>query len=141
MDRTKSRGAMWGLLALVVTIGLMGSALAGGAALAAKGGNSATGCKGGPKHGCGGTTSTVTLTVSPNPPTTQGFLLSGTGFTPYAAVNFVQSGSATFVMANESGYASTPWVIALPGTYTITAEENTGGGFHQVGSITFNVVQ
>ncbi len=70
MDRTKSRGAMWGLLALVVAIGLLGSALAGGSVLAAKGGPNAT-TSGGP-----------TLTVSPNPVPngTPSIVISGSGF-------------------------------------------------------------
>jgi len=69
MDRTKSRGAMWGLLALVVTIGLMGSALAGGSALAARGGVNAT--ESGPS-----------LTVSPNPVPngSASITISGSGF-------------------------------------------------------------
>src|SRR3990170_4453169 len=69
MDGTKSRGAMWGLLALVVAIGLMGSALAAGPALAARGGVNAS-------------DSGPSLTVSPNPVPlgASSVVMSGSGF-------------------------------------------------------------
>ncbi|HEU4758787.1 MAG TPA: hypothetical protein VFT91_02280 [Dehalococcoidia bacterium] len=131
---------MWGLLALVLAIGIMGSALASGSALAAKGSNINRG--GGKGHGGTPTASTVTMAVSPNPPTGgQTFIVSGTGFAPGAAVNFFLGSGATYAMADQSGYAWTPWTIALPGTYTIGACQFTSKGCQQVGTITFNVVQ
>src|SRR3972149_6788463 len=82
MDRTKRRGAMWGLLALVVAIGLMGSALAAGPALAGKPAPHRPGGNG----GNGGNGSTATLTVSPNPvPAGTAITISGSGLKANAA--------------------------------------------------------
>src|SRR3990170_8054923 len=139
MDRTKSRGAMWGLLALVVTIGLMGSALAGGSALAAKGGNSATGCRGGWKH-CGGTT--ATLTVSPNPvPLGTNITISGSGFganqtvlintshLPSPEVTADGSGNFSFVYDYQYG----------PGNASVQAYVLSGSNWVMVATASFTI--
>lgn len=84
---------------------------------------------------------TVTMTVSPTSPTAgQTFTVSGTGFDPGAPVNFVLGSMAVYTMANQSGYAASPWTIALPGSPTISAKQLTSRGWVQVGSITFTVV-
>ena len=139
MDRTKSRGAMWGLLALVVTIGLLGSALAGGSALAARGGNAAAGCKGGWKH-CGSAPSTATCAVTPNPATLQQVItISGSGFAPYSSVGLTVSGSGGtqvgFAPADGTGNFSTVWSASWPGTETVSAQ--SGGAW---ATCTFQVV-
>jgi len=114
MDRTKSRGAMWGLLALVVTIGLLGSALAGGSALAARGGNHAA------------ATRTATLTVSPNPVAlgATGVVISGsgfpanryvyinTGFLPQPAAMADGSGSFSVTYSHTFNMPETAWMYA-----------------------------
>ncbi len=135
MDRKKL--GFWAPIAVVAAALLM-LAVSTGSVDAAKGGNAAAG-KGGGKPS---PAPTVTMAVSPNPPTGgQAFIVSGTGFTPGAAVNFSLGSSATYAMADQSGYAWTPWTIALPGTYTMGACQFTSKGCQQVGSITFNVVQ
>ncbi len=129
MDRTKSRGAMWGLLALVLAIGLIGSALAGGSALAARGGPNATGCKGGPKH-CGTTPSTATCAAAPNP---LGFgtygTVNGSGFAPNAVVSYSVSwpgGTGMgFVETGDTGSFSMTTYGSVLGTVTATF---SGGG-------------
>ena len=84
---------------------------------------------------------TVVMAVTPNPPiAAQAFIVSGTGFTPLAAVNFVLGGFASYAQADSTGYAWETWTIALPGNYTIVAKEYTSKGWVQVGSITFDVI-
>ena len=126
--------SLTGALAILVAATLLLLALGSAPADAARGGKG---------NGGGANTSapTVTMAVSPNPPTGgQAFIVSGTGFTPGAPVNFVLGGYASYAKADQTGYAWETWTIALRGTYTITAKEYTSKGWVQVGSITFNVV-
>jgi len=132
VTNNKSR-VMMGLMGVMVLGALLFTAIASVDADAAKGSNGARGGKPAPAP-------TATLTVSPNSPTGgQAFIVSGTGFSSGAPVNFVLGSKAVYAMANQSGYAASTWTIALAGTYTISAKELTSKGWVPVGSITFNV--
>ncbi len=136
MFKQKKLVTMAMALILVAAAVTLFSALGDGSALAARGGKG-----GGKGSNAGGTTpSTATLAVSPNPPAAgEVFTVSGTGFTPGAALNFGLGSFAAYTTADQTGYASLPWTIALPGTYTISACQFTSKGCQQVGSITFTV--
>ncbi len=121
MDKGMNRGAVWGLLALVLAIGIMGSALAAGPALAAKGGN---GVRGGGKGHNGGT-STATCSVTPNPlPILTWGTFNGSGFAPTSNIGFTVSGPTGTVMgfltADATGSFSAPFYAgSVAGTYTV----------------------
>lgn len=85
---------------------------------------------------------TATLTVSPNPVPAWGtmYQVSGTGFTPNLAVNFVRGGLVSWAVADASGYAVTSFQSWDPGTYTIEAYQPSGKSWVRVGSVTFQVV-
>jgi len=135
MDTTKSRGAMWGLLALVVAIGLMGSALAAGPALA------------GGKGGGGRTTAGVT--VSPNPaPAGTAITISGSGlkanaahlvgvlgYVPWDQVTTDSTGAFSFTFTRTADPTVFP-----PGTYYVQAKRSTNKGMVTVASTSFTVV-
>ena len=131
MDRTKSRGAMWGLLALVVTIGLMGTALAGGSALAARGGNRAA-------------TGSYAVSVSPNlaPYGTNTFVISGTGYKANSVVSVGVGGMLCcgMVPTDSSGSFSYTWNRTLmPGTYSVGVARLRGSSWVPAASTTFTV--
>ncbi len=135
MEENSGRGAMWGLLALVVAIGLMGSALAGGSALAAKGGNG---------HGHFSlATATATCAVTPDP-TSQWELntISGSGFPADGAVSISvrsESGDIAVGGANtdSTGSFSTTWQGVWLGTNMVTVGDN---GHEALATCTFQVV-
>ena len=96
------------------------------------------GCKGGPKK-C--TDGRVTLWVTPDPVPAWGtvYQVNGKGFRPGAALNFVLGGTATFVVSDADGYASSTWRSWNPGTYTASAKEYIRKGYQLVASVTFEV--
>ena len=132
-ERAKGMASRFVLMALVAL--LVASAFGAGPALAAR------------PAGKGGGKPTpppsVTLTVSPNPVPAWGYIytVSGTGFSPYAAVNFVRGGLVSFVRADSSGNASTTFQSWDPGTVTVNAYQYSGKSWVLAGSVTFNVVQ
>ena len=119
----------------VAVVVLLFAAMSGGPALAGKPAG-----KGGGKPS---PAPTVTMAVSPSPVPGWGavYTISGTGFTPGAAVNFVKDGVAKFAVADANGFATSIWTSWTPGTYTAYAKQFSGKSYVQVGSITFNVVQ
>ena len=138
MDRTKSRGAMWGLLALVVAIGLLGSALAAGPALAGKGGPNAT-TGGGP-----------TITVSPSPVLVgaSSITIAGSGFRAYQDIEVGVMGltPSSFLTTDSTGAFSFTFTrtadptVFPPGTYYVQAKQSTNKGMVTVASTSFTVV-
>ncbi len=134
MEKNSGRGAMWGLLALVVAIGLMGSALAGGSALAAKGGN-------GKGHFSPARTTTATCAVTPDPtPQWELDTVSGSGFRADGSVSIVvrsESGDIAVGGANTdaTGSFSTIWQGVWLGTNTVTVSDGNA-----MATCTFQVV-
>src|SRR3990172_11289165 len=130
MDGTKSRGAMWGLLALVVAIGLLGSALAAGPALAGKPATNGHG-------GNGGNGGTPTLAVSPSPvPAGTAITISGSGLKANAAhlvgvLGYVPGAQVTTESTCAFSFTFTrtadPTVFP-PGTYYVQAKQSTNKG-------------
>ena len=119
MDKGMNRGAMWGLLALVLAIGLMGSALVGGSALAARG-------SGG--HKSGGTPSTPTgvCAVTPNPVAQWELItITGSGFVPNNSYGYDINGWMGFVTADATGSFSKLSQAPLLGTDTVTFSNGT----------------
>ena len=111
---------------LVIAAALLMLAVSTGAVEAARGGNGGSGtCKGGPKH-CG-TTSTATLSVSPNPVPlgSQSVDIHGTGFPPNQTfgVRVYAVCCAMFAYSDATGaftvtfYRDFDW----PDTYTVEA--------------------
>ena len=145
MDRTKSRGAMWGLLALVVAIGLMGSALAADPALAGKPATNGHGGNG----GNGGNGGTPTLAVSPSPvPAGTAITISGSGlkanaahlvgvlgYVPWDQVTTDSTGAFSFTFTRTADPTVFP-----PGTYYVQAKQSTNKGMVTVASTSFTVV-
>lgn len=133
----KTRNTSLSVLAVAALATVLLAAVTAGPALAAKGGN-------GKGHGQGETSGTsVTLAVSPDPVPAWGtvYTVTGTGFTPGNAVNFVLDGVATYARADENGSASTVYTSWTPGSYTVFAKEWIGKGYVEVGSVTFDVVE
>jgi len=112
---------MWSLLALVVAIGLMGSALAGGSALAAKGGD---GARAGGKPGGG---STATLTVSPNPAPVgiTAVIVSGTGFKPGEGLSVGLPGIVPSYSIVTDSNGNFSFVYTMAGNQPFTAGQYT----------------
>lgn len=89
------------------------------------------------------TAPTVAMAVSPNPVPAWGtvYTISGAGFTPGAAVNFVINGVATFTTADQNGFASSIWTSWYPGSYTAKAKQFIRRSYVEVGSITYAVIE
>jgi len=132
-----NRNAGLGILAIAALAAVLLTAIAAGPALAAKGGN---GKGNGP---VAQSTSAATMVVSPNPVPAWGYVytVTGSGFTPGNAVNFVKDGVATYARADENGVASTVYTSWEPGTQTVSAKEFIGKSYETVGSVTFEVVE
>lgn len=138
-----NRNAGLGILAIAALAAVLLTAIAAGPALAAKGGNgkgNVNGNGGGPGAQ---STAAATLVVSPNPVPAWGYVytVTGSGFAPGNAVNFVKDGVATYARADENGVASTVYTSWQPGTQTVFAKEFSGKSYETVGSVTFEVVE
>ena len=102
----------------MLAIGLVGSALAGGSALAAKGGG----------HGTGGTTytGTGTCSVTPNPVTQWALItIKGSAFVPYNSYGYDINGWMGFVTADSTGSFSKLSQAPLRGTDTVRFSNGT----------------
>lgn len=133
----KSNNSSLGILMIGAVTALLFAAVIAGPTLAAKGGN-------GKGHGPNSELGTnVTLAVSPDPVPAWGtvYSVTGTGFTPGNAVNFVLNGVATYARADDNGSASTVYTSWTPGTYTVFAKEWSGKAYAEVASATFQVVE
>ncbi len=110
----------------------------GAAALSAGGVDAAKGGKGG--HQTPPPTSTVTITVSPNPVLANSpFTATFSGLVVGHAYNVYTGGSMNWLGAGDG---TVTWYLqaGAPTTLTFTVYDITSGSFVQVGSLTFQVV-
>ena len=142
MDKRKSL-TVYGMLGAIVALALVVSTLAGGTALAGKGGN-------GKGQGNGnGQRVAATLSVSPNPaaagtvvtitgsglaPSTM-HLVGVLGYAPWEQITTDASGGFSFTYSRTAESLVFP-----PGVYYVEAKEDTARGMVTVASATLTVV-
>lgn len=96
------------------------------------------------KHGGGNTVAPCTLKVESISPSTlypgySNVVLSGVGFIPNDAINWVIGSTAHFAVADATGYSSSFWSPRNGNTYTFFAKEYYRRGYETCGSITFTL--